>query len=690
MRHKGNPDGSSDDSDSDASRRSDRSDQRRGSENRGGKNGNSPKDDEQRCSSRRNSENNGSGREGRDKDNPSDHGDGDDRKGRSRRRDDSGRRKSSRDSSTDDSPAIGHHHSCSHRHKHYIKPKEFSGETSFETFMVSFANAAKFNRWDAEEKLADLRASLTGIAAQLLWGTDDLTYDQLVKKLEDRFGTVGMEERFQAELQCRRRRPGEPIRELAQDIRRLMSLAFPGEDDTGLGQHILKDYFVSALDDPVLQMEVRKNEPRTFEKAVRLALRYEITKAAVEASSSSSRHRVSRRIDEIRDEAPLFQPQASGQQHQEFDDLCQPAVELGGKSQFEVSKTDRRSPRRKEKRARATDRTSASAGQAGMPPSLPDLPQLNEVVKRFQEMEATVRQERAELAAKLDVMSKRLERYERFEQGRTQNAPRPAPNQGQAIPPPVQRTAQSGSGQREFPNSGPSGMSFGQREASRPTLSCWKCGQPGHLFRNCPLHMQEGTPPPPPNQANSNGARSITGDPTPRQREQPRQFRVSKVSKSNSGSGSYPPSRVATYLRARINGCDQECLLDTGSEVTVVPAFLVNKGEIRQSNQALKAANETEIKIIGEVTLPITTTQFKSTVHALVTEHVSEVLLGADWLTENKASWNFEDSSINLSGRRHKLSTRPKGQTWCRRIVVQTDTVAVSYTHLTLPTILRV
>jgi len=57
-----------------------------------------------------------------------------------------------------------------------------------------------------------------------------------------------------------------------------------------------------------------------------------------------------------------------------------------------------------------------------------------------------------------------------------------------------------------------------------------------------------------------------------------------------------------------------------------------------------------------------------------VTEHVSEVLLGIDWLTENNADWNFREASISLNGYRHKLNSRPKDQKWCRRVVVQEDT----------------
>ena len=97
-----------------------------------------------------------------------------------------------------------------------------------------FENCSRYNRWNEEDKVAHLRWSLTGIAAEVLWDTDDLTYQQIKEKLRNRFGGKGMDERLQTELRCRRRSKGVPIRELAQDIRRLMTLAFPGESQVWL------------------------------------------------------------------------------------------------------------------------------------------------------------------------------------------------------------------------------------------------------------------------------------------------------------------------------------------------------------------------------------------------------------------------------------------------------------------------
>jgi len=84
----------------------------------------------------------------------------------------------------------------------WMKPEKFNGHGSFETFMVQFENCAKYCEWSANDKAAHLRWALTGTAAQLLWGTEDLSYEDLLERLKCRFSGKGMEEKFQTELRC--------------------------------------------------------------------------------------------------------------------------------------------------------------------------------------------------------------------------------------------------------------------------------------------------------------------------------------------------------------------------------------------------------------------------------------------------------------------------------------------------------
>jgi len=100
-----------------------------------------------------------------------------------------------------------------------MKPEKFNGNGSFETFLIQFENCAAYNRWSTDDKVAHLRWSLTGAAAQLLWGSESLSYEELLEKLRCRFSGKNMEEKFQTELRCSRRNQQKTLQELVQDIR---------------------------------------------------------------------------------------------------------------------------------------------------------------------------------------------------------------------------------------------------------------------------------------------------------------------------------------------------------------------------------------------------------------------------------------------------------------------------------------
>ena len=52
--------------------------------------------------------------------------------------------------------------------------------------------------------------------------------------------------------------------------------------------------------------------------------------------------------------------------------------------------------------------------------------------------------------------------------------------------------------------------------------------------------------------------------------------------------------------------------------------------------------------MLGETTVSFVTPKYKSTVTGLVTEHVTEVMLGVSWLYESGAKWDFKEASIPL------------------------------------------
>ena len=125
------------------------------------------------------------------------------------------------------------------------------------------------------------------------------------------------------------------------------------------------------------------------------------------------------------------------------------------------------------------------------------------------------------------------------------------------------------------------------------------------------------------------------------------------------------------YLRATLACRTVDCLLDTGSEVCLVPDSLIHSNCIKKTGRSLKAANGTPIPIIGEVKLPLSIGNFSTTIMALVSQHVSEPMLGIDFLVKNQVVWDFAKSTVTIDGVSHLLRSRENRDHWCRRVVVQ-------------------
>jgi len=121
----------------------------------------------------------------------------------------------------------------------------------------------------------------------------------------------------------------------------------------------------------------------------------------------------------------------------------------------------------------------------------------------------------------------------------------------------------------------------------------------------------------------------------------------------------------------QINRQSCECLLDTGSDVTLIPATLIKDEPIQSSTYVLKAANGTEIPILGEVSLAFKLGGYTGIISGLVSEHVSEVILGINWLTCHSVTWEFGEARIRLNGRYFnfivaKVTRCGTGESCCR------------------------
>ena len=108
--------------------------------------------------------------------------------------------------------------------------RTFDGTTSFETFWTHFESCSECNGWKDVDKLAHLKAALIGDTGQVLRDSDPKdtsTVEKLSALLRSRFSGSTQSDKHRMELRLRRRRSGETLSALHQDIRRLIVLAHP-------------------------------------------------------------------------------------------------------------------------------------------------------------------------------------------------------------------------------------------------------------------------------------------------------------------------------------------------------------------------------------------------------------------------------------------------------------------------------
>jgi len=73
-------------------------------------------------------------------------------------------------------------------------------------------------------------------------------------------------------------------------------------------------------------------------------------------------------------------------------------------------------------------------------------------------------------------------------------------------------------------------------------------------------------------------------------------------------------------------------------------------------------------------------------VTGLVSQHVSEPMLGIDFLVENKAVWDFNSSTVQFGNRTYTLRSRRDKHQWCRRVVLVENVVVPARAEINLPT----
>jgi len=106
-----------------------------------------------------------------------------------------------------------------------------------------------------------------------------------VEKLRKRYGSLDQQKKYKAQLRARRRNSGEPLAKVYQDIRGIMTLAYPGQASSDMGEQMARDHFSSALNDRDFELKIGERFPNTLDEAFKQALQLEALQETVDHGS---------------------------------------------------------------------------------------------------------------------------------------------------------------------------------------------------------------------------------------------------------------------------------------------------------------------------------------------------------------------------------------------------------------------
>jgi len=200
---------------------------------------------------------------------------------------------------------------------------------------------------------------------------------------------------------------------------------------------------------------------------------------------------------------------------------------------------------------------------------------------------------------------------------------------------------------------------------------CHFCEVKGHIARNCPRRTK------------------VSFDHNKSRKDQTSEDKTDKnindgTNKKSFGISNSGPSKV-TYLRMSISGVEVFGLLDSGSDVTLLPTAIVKGVQLKPVKQALYAANGTKVPVLGEAEVVAYVGKVPIVIVGLVSNHVADLILGVNFLSEHGVVWNFRNGVARVDGVEHSLHVRGH-HNWCRRFVLCENTVLPPHSESILAT----
>ena len=141
-------------------------------------------------------------------------------------------------------------------------------------------------------------------------------------------------------------------------------------------------------------------------------------------------------------------------------------------------------------------------------------------------------------------------------------------------------------------------------------------------------------------------------------------------------AGQKLPSLTTNPLFIEVKFGKRRCpaLLDTGSEVTLLPKHFADLSQLNRSSRTLRAANGTLINIVGEWKTVVTIGPVSATMNFIVSDQIDELLVGIDWMRDNSCVLSFADLTLELQGYHFPLLSKTKSGS-CNRVILEEDVI---------------
>src|SRR6218665_3974488 len=542
-----------------------------------------------------------------------------------------------------------------------LRLPNYDGTTSLLDFVKKFHMCSEANGWLKDEQYFNLAFSLTGIAAQLLWSEEpgeEKSVDVLLKKLHENFGSEHQLATYRVQLSLKKQGLNESLEQVSRDVQRLLFLSFPGQSSVH-SRAIGVQSFLSSLANRKLALRVMETEPKTLQEAAQTAMKFDsFAVAELERAGELNRHRpkvaivrevksddsltnIEKRLAELERRERNGKPTCRGvkkssssspgrSNQQSFSSFYSPPQEVVGSSPSCGAFPYRQPPQSSffsppQEGTFPSFQSSSREGAYQVPHPPPSVG-----CQPLQTVNGVYVPHPPLKVAKV-----------------TQNATyATASVQSPVLGPRFNRKPERRHQKRKPGWSNRQRFEYTEAECDAGLNKDMHSAEQVNLVRETAMEVID--------RGNSSNSEQIAEPTVPAPED------VEKV-----------------CLTVAVNNEEVTAFLDTGSPISIAEAGLISKRLIRSTDRKLCAINNTPIDVIGKTRLQFRIGEYGCEVDCYVSPSAKGLLLGASWLRERKAFWDFDSQRVRLDGYWFNLENQSLAQQRCARVVVmETDSAS--------------